>query len=149
MGVTRGGFYGHFANRQALLAAMLDTWERTSTEEIIQRVESEGGDANTRLRRLFALSFTIDRDALRINLAVRDWARRDDEVAERLSRVDNRRVDYLRSLFTAFCPDEDDVEARCLVAMSLFVGSHFVVADFGGRSRTEVVALALQHLEAP
>ncbi|WP_207939264.1 TetR/AcrR family transcriptional regulator [Actinomadura darangshiensis] len=26
--VTKGGFYGHFADRKALLAALLDTWER-------------------------------------------------------------------------------------------------------------------------
>ena len=57
---------------------------------------------------------------LRIDLAVRDWARRDQAVAERLRRVDNRRMEYLRSLFGAFCPDEDDVEARCMLAFSLF-----------------------------
>jgi hypothetical protein len=31
-------------------------------------------------------------------------------VAERLRRDDNRRMDSMRSLFRAFCADEDDVE---------------------------------------
>ena len=83
-----------------------------------------------------------------MDLAVRDWARRDRRVAERLRRVDNRRMAYLRSLFGAFCADEDDVEARSLVALSLFVGNHFIAADHGARSRAEVLELALARLLA-
>jgi AcrR family transcriptional regulator len=151
LGVTKGGFYWHFADRPALLEEMLDTWERVSIDEAIERVEREGGDARDRLRRLFALASAGDelaRLVLRTDLAVRDWARRDAAVATRLQRVDNRRMDYLRSLFAGFCPDADDVEARGLVTMSLFVGNHFVAADHGDRSRADVVELALARLLA-
>ena len=115
LGVTRGGFYWHFDDRRALLEEMLDAWERVSVDEVIERVEGEGGNARARLRRLFALAVVRRPGLLRIDLAVRDWARRDRAVAERLRRVDNRRMDYMRSLFGAFCPDEDDVEARCML----------------------------------
>jgi AcrR family transcriptional regulator len=151
LGVTKGGFYWHFADRPALLEEMLDTWERVSIDEAIERVEREGGDARDRLRRLFALASAGDelaRLVLRTDLAVRDWARRDPAVAARLRRVDNRRMEYLRSLFAGFCPDADDVEARGLVTMSLFVGNHFVAADHGARSRADVVELALARLLA-
>jgi predicted NUDIX family phosphoesterase len=57
-------------------------------------------------------------------------------------------MDYMRSLFGAFCPDEDEVEARCLVSYSLWIGSHFIAADHGARSRADVVKLALGRLEA-
>jgi AcrR family transcriptional regulator len=149
LGVTKGGFYWHFEDRRALLEEMLDTWERTVIDEVIERVESEGGDARAKLRRLFALASSSDaRELLRADLAVRDWSRRDKTVAERLRRVDNRRMEYMRSLFGAFCPDEDEVEARCMVAFSLFIGSHFMAADHGARSRADVLALALRWLEA-
>jgi AcrR family transcriptional regulator len=147
LGVTRGGFYWHFADRPALLEEMLDTWERVSVDEVIERVESEGGDARAKLRRLSALAASSD-EPLRIDLAVRDWARREQTVAERLRRVDNRRMDYMRSLFGSFCPDEDDVEARCMVFYSLWIGNHFIAADHGARRRTEVLRLALTRLEA-
>jgi AcrR family transcriptional regulator len=147
LGVTRGGFYWHFADRPALLEEMLDTWERVSVDEVIERVESEGGDARAKLRRLSALAASSD-EPLRIDLAVRDWARREQTVAERLRRVDNRRMDYMRSLFGSFCPDEDDVEARCMVVYSLWIGNHFIAADHGGRRRTDVLRLALTRLEA-
>ncbi len=145
LGVTRGGFYWHFADRRALLDEMLDTWERASTDEVIERVERQGGDVRVRLRRAGALTFSDW--LLPIDLAVRDWARREPTVAERLRRVDNRRMDYLRSLFGAFCSDPDDVEARCMLAFALAIGHHFMAADHGARSRADVLELAVRRLE--
>ena len=147
LGVTKGGFYWHFEDRPALLEEMLDAWERLVVDEVIDRVESEGGDARTKLRRLSALA-SSSRELMKIELAVRDWARRDKAVAKRLRRIDNRRMDYMRSLFREFCPDEDDVEVRCLFMFSLFIGNHFIAADHGARSRADVLRLALRRLEA-
>jgi AcrR family transcriptional regulator len=146
LGVTRGGFYWHFADRAALLAEMLDTWERRSTDDARERVESEGGDARAKVRRAGMLTFS--RDLLPIDLAVRDWARRDSSVAERLRRVDNRRMAYLRALIGSFCADPDDVEARSMLAFSLAIGNHFVAAEHGSRSRGEVLERALEHILA-
>jgi AcrR family transcriptional regulator len=154
LGVTKGGFYWHFEDRRALLKEVLDTWERRTVDEVIERVEGEGGDARTKLRRLFTLATSGEirglsgHDLLRIDLAVRDWARRDEATGRRLRRVDNRRMDYMRSLFGAFCPDEEEVEARCLLAFSMWIGNHFIAADHGRRSRAEVLELALRRLEA-
>lgn len=147
LGVTKGGFYWHFDDRQALLDEMLDTWERVAVDEVIERIEGQGGEARARLRRLFSMASTAE-GLLRVDLAIRDWARREPAVAARLRRVDNRRMDYMRSLFGAFCADEDDVEARCVLALSLFIGSHFIATDHGTRSRTDALALAMRHLEA-
>ena len=146
LGVTRGGFYWHFDDRRALLEEMLDTWERASTDEVVERVERKGGDARTKLRRAGALTFSDW--LLPIDLAVRDWSRREPAVAERLRRVDNRRMDYLRSLFGAFCPDQDEVEARSMLAFSLLIGNHFMAADHGPRSRGDVLELAVRRLLA-
>jgi AcrR family transcriptional regulator len=147
LGVTKGGFYGYFDDRRALLEEMLDTWERVSVDEVIERVEGEGGEARARLWRLSAIAASSD-EPLRIDLAVRDWSRRDKRVAKRLRRVDNRRMEYLRSLFGAFCPDEDDVEARCMLFYSLWIGNHFIAADHGARSRAEVMKLVMRRLLA-
>src|SRR3954447_6875747 len=146
LGVTKGGFYWHFTDRRALLDEMLDEWERASIDEVIDRIEREGGDARDKLRHLFSLASSSPA-LLKIDLAVRDWARRDKAVAKRLRRVDNRRMTYMRSLFGPIAADEDDAEARCMLAFSLFIGSHFVAVDHGGRSRAEVFELALKRLE--
>jgi AcrR family transcriptional regulator len=140
LGVTRGSFYWHFADRDALLTELLNAWERAATDDVLDRVERHGGDARTRLRRAGALTFS--EQLLPIDLAVRDWARHDPAVAGRLRRVDNRRLDYLRALFGTFCADADEVEARSTLAFSLLIGSHFLAADHPGRSRAEALNLA-------
>ena len=111
LGVTKGGFYWHFEDRPALLEEMLDTWERELLDEVIERVETRAATAGQSCARLFSLAGAIG-ERLKIELAVRDWARRDKAVARRLRRVDNRRMDYMRPLFAEFCADDDDAEAR-------------------------------------
>ncbi|GAB3743748.1 TetR/AcrR family transcriptional regulator [Amycolatopsis oliviviridis] len=139
LGVTKGSFYGHFPDRNALLEEMLSAWERRSTDLLFETVDREGGDARAKIRRAGLLS---SERLLPIDLAIRDWARREPAVAERLRRVDNQRMDYLRSLMREIFADEDEVEARCLLAFSLLIGKHFMAADHGGRSRDEVTELA-------
>jgi AcrR family transcriptional regulator len=147
LGVTKGGFYGSFTDREALLTAMLDTWERESTDEVLDRVEREGGNSRTKITRAGVLTFSDDR-LLPIDLAIRDWARRDETVAARLRAVDNRRMGLLREMIATFCTDPDEVEARSLLAFCLAIGEHFLVADHGDRSRAQVLGRAADLLFA-
>lgn len=149
LGVTKGGFYGHFADRPALLEEMLDTWEREVTDTVIDQVESvaDNKDARTKLRRLFEIVADVDEKptiGVAVDLAIRDWARRDREVAQRLRRVDNRHMAYLRALFGEFCADELEVEARCLIIMSVRIGDHLVAANDATHSRAEVLDSVLR-----
>jgi AcrR family transcriptional regulator len=149
LGVTKGGFYWHFDDRRALLEEMLAAWERMGVDAVIERIESDGGDSRTKLRRLFALTSSGPRGFFKIELAIRDWARRDKAVAKRLRRVDTRRMGYMRSLFGDFCRDEDEVEIRCVLFASLWLGNQtFFAADPGPRSRADVLELALRRLLA-
>ncbi len=145
LGVSKGGFYWHFDDRSALLDEMLDAWEQRGVDDVIALIENEGGDARAKLWHLFSLPST-DEKVLTRELAIRDWARRDKTVAKRLRRVDNRRMDYIRSLFATFCPNDEDAEARCLLAMALFIGEHFIAADHGTRNRADVVEHAFRLL---
>lgn len=149
LGVTKGGFYWHFSDRRALLDEILDAWERQSIDDVIAQIEAQGGDARDRLRRLFEISSSRRiGELIRAEYAIRDWARRDERVARRLRRVDNRRIDYLRSLFGAICDDPEEVEVRCLLTLALFSGNRLIAADHGELSRAQVTDLALQRLEA-
>ena len=146
LGVSRGGFYWHFEDRRALLGEMLGRWERAATDDVIERVERQGGDARAKLRRAGALTFS--EELLPIDLAVRAWSRHDPAVAERLRSVDNRRMDYLRTLFGTFCSDPAEVEARSMLAFSLMIGNHFMAADHGDRSRADVLEVTARWLLA-
>jgi AcrR family transcriptional regulator len=144
LGVSKGGFYWHFKDRQGLLDEMLDSWEKAMVEDVIASVESQPADPQAKLQHLFALASTVD---FSVELAIRDWSRRDAKVAARLRRIDGRRMAYLRSLFGQLCgDDEDEVEARSMLTYSLFVGSYFIVAQPDGKSRSQMVRLAIDHL---
>jgi len=144
LGVTKGGFYGYFDGRNALLDEMLDEWERRCTREVLQHVEAAGGDAATRIRRAGQLTFS--EDVHQIDLAVRAWARHDKAVADRLRRIDTERMDFLRTMFSSFVADPDEVEARSILAFTLAIGRHFIAFDHPGRTRTETVQLAGEYL---
>jgi hypothetical protein len=57
-------------------------------------------------------------------------------------------MQYLRLLFGALCPDEEEVEARSMLAFSLAIGDHFMAADHGARSHADVLELAASWLLA-
>jgi len=145
LGVSKGGFYWHFEDRQALIEEALDAWERAGTEDVIATVDSDPADPRAKLRRLFELAPSA-KGLFAVELALRDWSRRDRDVARRVHGVDERRMGYLRSLFRQFCADEDDVEARAMLAYSLFIGSYFVAAEHDERTRVQVQQLAIDRL---
>jgi AcrR family transcriptional regulator len=148
LGVTKGGFYWHFADRRALLDRMLDSWERSVVDDVIALLEGEPCDARSRLRQLFDLARARASSDyfLAAEPAIRDWARRDPAVADRLHRVDERRMAYVRSLFRQISLDDDDAEARSLLAFALFVGSNFIAVGHDGRTRAAVIEHALDRL---
>src|SRR5258708_27033779 len=123
LGVTRGGFSWHFQARQALLDAMLGTWERTTTVQVAERLDREGGDATAKLRRLLALTSPA---TVQTDLAIRDWARRDQSVAERLRRGGHGRMENLPAPFGALSLPPGDVAARPPAAPSPLLGDPFL-----------------------
>src|ERR1700753_1513454 len=91
LGVSKGGFYWHFEDRSALLEEMLDSWEQSVVGDVIAQVESEPAEPRAKLQRLFELA-SSSVTLLPLELALRDWSRRDEAVAARLHRVDDRRM---------------------------------------------------------
>ncbi|MEJ7785339.1 MAG: helix-turn-helix domain-containing protein, partial [Solirubrobacteraceae bacterium] len=76
LGVSKGGFYWHFGNRQALFDEMLDAWERAAVEDVIARVDAGPGDGRAKLQELFNLAPAAAAE-FAVELALRDWSRRD------------------------------------------------------------------------
>jgi len=55
-------------------------------------------------------------------------------------------MSWLRSLFGQFCVDEHDAEARSMLAYSLLIGSYFITARHGGKTRSQMLQLAVDRL---
>lgn len=119
LGTTKGSFYWHFANRDALIEAALERWAETQTEALITELEAEPDPAR-RLRLLFAEAM---RSAADDPLEVTLLATADDpRVASVLGRVTERRVAYLARLFAEAGFPEPEARRRGLLAYSVYLG---------------------------
>ncbi|MGW3151454.1 MULTISPECIES: TetR/AcrR family transcriptional regulator [Streptomyces] len=119
LGATKGSFYWHFDNREALIEAALARWVEADTEEIIAAVETEP-DPEQRLRRLFTeVTKPASADPLEVSLLA---SADHPQVAAALRQVTERRIGYLAGLFTELGFAEDEARRRALMAYSFYLG---------------------------
>ncbi len=98
LGVSRASFYWYFADRQALLDALLDEWREANIRVFEERAERPEPTVIESVLAVFEC--WVDRRLFdpRLEFAVRDWARRDDDVRRSLEEADNRRIEALESM---------------------------------------------------
>jgi AcrR family transcriptional regulator len=122
LGATKGSFYWHFANRDALLEAALRQWERTDTDEVIALVEDEP-DPRARLHRLLtvAVGGSAGHPGGQVELALLASADH-PVVAPVLARVTERRLDYLQRLFAELGLPPAEARRRALFGYTAYLG---------------------------
>jgi AcrR family transcriptional regulator len=126
--VTRGSFYWHFKNRDALLAQIVDRWLVLETLRVVDMAEAAGGTAADRL---WVVVESVRTDDGRFELAVRHWARSSDYAAEIVRMADEKRIAYLERLLV-----EHGVEARLAKRRARFLylawlGHYVALTDAG------------------
>lgn len=116
LGVTKGSFYWHFKDRDALHAAMLEHWRQRVTVDVIARLETTS-DPIARYRQSMRLNVTGVPGA-EVELAVRLWARRDEHARAVLAEVDGLRLAYLTKLLRACGVAPEAAKARAILALA-------------------------------
>ncbi len=101
LGVTRGSFYWHFENRGDLIDALVRFWRDKNTAAILQMVEQAESLADG-IFRYFEICLDARRFDSRLDLAIREWARRSKRIRELLDREDSARVEALRRFYARF-----------------------------------------------
>jgi len=139
LGVTKGGFYWHFKNRQDLLERMLQHWMNTATLATISRINIEADCPKLRLEQLITLPARSRYEAHggEIELAIRSWARSSELAGKTFMEVDRIRTEYLRNLFRDLGFSETELKRRADVAHSFIVGSASLRYLDKGKSRLE------------
>ena len=119
LGTTKGSFYWHFPNRDALIAAALAEWERVETEQVIERV-SVVRDPAERLRALTAAAFADRAGGLRDAALA---ASADHPLVKPvLQRLTARRLTYVTGVFVELGWPEADARRRALLLFSSYPG---------------------------
>ncbi|MEV2249091.1 TetR/AcrR family transcriptional regulator [Streptomyces sp. NPDC050147] len=119
LGTTKGSFYWHFANRDALIEAALNRWSEIHTEGMITEVEAEP-DPRQRIRLLFGEAIaSAASDPLEVALLA---TASHPQVTEVLRRVTERRVAYVAELFAELGFPEPEARRRGLLAYTVYLG---------------------------
>jgi len=122
LGITKGSFYWHFADRRALLDAMLEAWMQGRVAAIRQQAPLRGAPAAV-LRQVADL-YTRNANArgLAIELAIRALARTDDGAAKAVRGVDRERLQQVGDLFAALGWPRGEAQARAVLFYSYLFG---------------------------
>jgi AcrR family transcriptional regulator len=101
LNVTRGSFYWHFSNREDLIEALVDYWKNRNTNAIVDSVATVERLCDG-VFQFFETCFDNQLFDPRLDLAIREWARRSAEVRQQLDAADEIRVQALTDFYRRF-----------------------------------------------
>ncbi len=115
LGVTRGGFYHNFSDRDDLLVRLLHDWE-----DRCQFLPKSGPGSTPqeavlwfdKLSDRIVTEVGYDRD---FDMAVREWGRSDQRAAWAIERADAKRISGLKQFFLALGYADDEALTRAQI----------------------------------
>jgi AcrR family transcriptional regulator len=144
LGLSRTSFYWHFADREALLAALLARWRATNTAALLGQIARPAATVTEAVLALFDAWVDPALFDSRAEFAVRTWALTDPAVAKALAAEDAARIDALYRLFLrhGYAPAEADTRARTVYFTQIGYIALRSEEDFDARM-TRIPAYAL------
>ena len=127
LAITKGSFYWHFADRRALIDAMLAAWTEGRIAAI--RQQTERGEPAAVLRTLADLyTRHANLRGLAIELAIRSLARTGEPAAKAVREVDRERLAHVGKLFAALGWPRGEAQARAILFYSYLFGQSLLDA---------------------
>lgn len=128
--VTKGSFYWHFADRRDLLLAVLSNWKEGRIRDIIKQTRAQAGRELEQIYHVIDVySASRSRRGMMIELAVRDWARRDAEAGAIVAEVDDVRLRCARELFLACGVPMEEASSRCMLLYAYVFGVSLMIYE--------------------
>lgn len=115
LGVTRGGFYHNFKDRDEFFDQIIRHWEETCRFLPDDAPPAKPREAVEWLDRLINRLIESDGYDHRFDLAVREWARSDKRAEWAVERADRERLDTLQKFFEVIGYDPEHAAIRARV----------------------------------
>jgi AcrR family transcriptional regulator len=114
--VSKGSFYWHFRDREDLLGKILARWEEGERD----RLEPRGRAAASRWAWFVEQNSTAER--VRMELAVRAWARKDEKVAGCVTTADKEKTRFIADVLREIGFETTASEAWAEVVLLVWLG---------------------------
>lgn len=122
LGVARSSFYWYFADRDALLGALLDEWQGHNTTSLVERCERPTPSLTAAMYAVFECWADSSLFDVGLEFAIREWGRRDRVVRERVATADAVRCEALAALHRRFGIEPVEAEVRARVQYHSQIG---------------------------
>lgn len=99
LGVTRGSFYWHFANRADLVDSLVTYWRDKNTSVIVEAV-TKATSLSDGIFEFFDTCVDPGQFDSKLDLALREWARRSIDIREQIDMADATRIQAITDLFS-------------------------------------------------
>lgn len=119
--VTKGSFYWHFEDINALMNALANHWKTSQVEAMRNLADIEHIPAEKRLEQMAGM--LVERD-YSVEAAIREWALRNEQVAESVRDLDRRIFDLVREALIELELSEED--ARLRAGLLVYAGIGFI-----------------------
>ncbi len=144
LGVTKGSFYWHFADRDALFAAMFIRWAEGRVRAIRNETVDDA-DPRALLYRLIDLyARGPNTQGLSIELAIRSLARSDSRAADAVAMVDGERLARVSALFAKLGSRASEAEAKAFLFYAFVFGQSLIAGRRDAGLRAAATALIVE-----
>ncbi|MGI8678768.1 MAG: TetR/AcrR family transcriptional regulator [Jatrophihabitans sp.] len=118
IGVTTGSFYHYFGSWDGFVLELLTHWEQEKTHRLAVAVSAEP-DPVARIQAIKKLAVALPHEA---ETAIRAWAHSNPIVAQVQRRVDDERLDSLRSVLLGVIGNRRRSEQLAVMGITLLIG---------------------------
>jgi AcrR family transcriptional regulator len=101
LGVTRGSFYWHFSNRADLIDSLVAYWRDKNSSVMVEAVET-ATSLSDGIFNLFDTCVNNNQFDPRLDLAIREWARRSLVIRQEIDAADAVRLQAITDFFSRF-----------------------------------------------
>ena len=146
LNVTRGGFYWHFRDRDDLLNSLLRTWEKETNELFEQALQGDHPDGMSEFCALCRIWVNEDVYSPSYDSAVRDWARVSKRAEKAVKRVDRKRIDIIKRIFSDMGYPDDEAFIRARITYFHQVGYYALGLGETKPQRRRLLSLYIEAL---
>lgn len=161
LNLSRTGFYWFFADIAELHSAMVQRWESKNTGNLVQQCDIEASNVCEALFNLMDCWLDPALFDAPLDLAIRNWARVDNDLERRIREADRERIRAVARIFKRHGFSNEQADVRSLAVIYTQIGyismqvieegserlarvQHYVELFAGVRPTTRDVALFLQ-----